>query len=163
MQQSGILMSTMRPIAACTLGFATTFFYAYLASAQYGTAPSGYYPVNYGGSTFTGVVTDASDDQIIMTQDRKGKVESFTGRPETGCSVPRSDGSSSKMNAPEFPRSTQITVLFYTATKQLGGQKVQENQIVGLTFNEYQGKPVPVEKRRVYSCTESAFKRFKAF
>jgi hypothetical protein len=50
-----------------------------------------------------------SDDQIKMTQDHKGKIESFTGRLEMGCAVPRRDGTSHKMTAVEFPRSVQLT------------------------------------------------------
>lgn len=98
-----------------------------------------------------------------MTQDLRGKVESFNGRLEMGCSVPRSDGSSRRMTALEIPRSTQITVLFNTARKQRGGKKVHENQLFGLIFNDYQGKPIPKENRKLFSCTEAPYKTFMAF
>jgi len=37
------------------------------AVAQYGTAPSNYYPDRYSGSTFTGVVAETADDKITLT------------------------------------------------------------------------------------------------
>lgn len=134
------------------IGLVVIFLSASLAVAQYGTAPSGYYPPNYGGSTFTGVVVETTDDQITMTQDHNGKVESFTGRVETSCSIPKSDGTPQQMTAPLFPRSTQMTVFFRTVTKKIGEQKTKYNQLIGLTFNEYEGKPVPLQKRHLFIC-----------
>jgi hypothetical protein len=140
------------PLKVCVTVLSLTFFSPRLASAQYGSSPSGYYPPGYSGSTFTGVVTETSDDQIVMTQDHKGKIEQFTGHLEMGCAVPRRDGSSHKMTASEFPRSIQLTVFFMTATKSVEGKKVKYNQLIGVTFNESEGKPVPQEKRHFYSC-----------
>jgi hypothetical protein len=127
------------------------FLSASLALAQYGTAPSGYYPPNYAGSTFTGVVVDATDDQITMTQDHKGKVESFTGRVETNCSIPKGDGSPQQIGS-TVPSFDAIDGFFRTVSKDIGGQKEKYNQLIGLTFNEYEGKPIRLEKRHLYIC-----------
>jgi len=58
---------------------ATITFLPIIVSAQYGTAPNNYYPHNYGGSIFTGVVTETGDNQITLTFTKGSKTDTFTG------------------------------------------------------------------------------------
>jgi hypothetical protein len=52
-------------------------------SAQYGTAPNNYYPENYNGSIFKGVVTDTADNHVTLTFTNGSKTESFTALRES--------------------------------------------------------------------------------
>jgi hypothetical protein len=44
-----------------------------------------YYPEQYTGSTFSGVVSHAENGQIVLTYTTGNKVETFSGRFEAAC------------------------------------------------------------------------------
>jgi hypothetical protein len=84
----------------------TTTFLPISMVAQYGTAPNNHYPDNYSGSIFTGIVTEAGDNQITLTFTKGSKTDTFTGLFETRCSVSASDGS--RMMPTDIPKGTSI-------------------------------------------------------
>ncbi len=124
-----------------------------LLFAQHGTAPNGYYPPNYGGDTFTGTVT-ATDDaaQTVALRYSKGKKsENFTGRFDHPCSIPTKDGQ--PMKPSDIPSGTDLTAFYNHKTTKVADQKQSEDVIIALTFNSFQGKPIPESSRKVYSCS----------
>jgi len=123
------------------------------AVAQYGTAPNNYYPDKYNGSTFTGTVTETEADQITLTYTKGSKTETFIGKFEAGCSVPRADKSDHRMSASEIPKGTVITAFFNTNTRKVDGKKSKENLILAIAFNVWQGRAISEEKKMIWPCT----------
>ena len=71
---------------ACIVALAALVF-AVVAQGQYSTAPNGYYPFGYAGSTFTGNLesVDAENQGLTLTYTKGGKVERFAGRLMAAC------------------------------------------------------------------------------
>ncbi len=136
---------------------------ATLALAQYGTAPNNYYPDNYNGSTFTGTVAETKDDQITLTYAKPDKTDTFIGRLETACSVPRADSSGRGMNASDIPRGTVMTAFFNVGNRKLNGQKIKENLILAISFITWQGQNIAEDKRTIYLCTAGKHVQFRAY
>ena len=132
-----------------------------MMSGQYGTAPNNYYPNNYGGSTFTGTVTEAKDNQITLTFTKGSKTDRFTGLFETGCSVPSKN--SGRMMPTDIPTGTVMTVFYNGTSKKVNGRKIRENLIVAIAFDVWQGQRIAEDKKMIYSCNKSARLQFKAF
>jgi hypothetical protein len=145
------------------IGVSLCAFFAVLAAGQYGTAPNNYYPDQYNGSTFTGVLTETKDDKITLTYTKGGKTDLFTGRFEAGCSVPTADKSHPKMTPSDIPKGTAMTAFFNTSTKKIEQQKVKENVVLAIAFNVWQGQQISEDKRRIYLCTNDRHLRFKAW
>ena len=129
-----------------------------LAVAQHGTAPNGYYPPDYGGDTFSGVVTGGDDaaQSVTLNYSKGKKNEDFTGRFDHPCSIPTKDGK--PMKPSDIPVDTDLTAYYNHKTTKVGDQKQSENVIIGLTFNSFQGKPIPEASRKVYYCTTGGTK-----
>lgn len=130
-------------------------------SAQYGTAPNNYYPENYNGSIFTGVVTDTADNQVTLTFTKGGKTDSFTGVFETGCSVPARDGR--RMVPTDIPKGTVMTSFFNATTKKVEGKKIKENLIIAIAFEVWQGQRAAEDKKMIYWCTDQRHLKFRAY
>jgi hypothetical protein len=148
----------MRPILARLI---TITFLSIIASAQYGTAPNNYYPVNYSGNTFTGTVTHTLGDEITLTFVKGSKTETFVGRLETGCSVPSKDGH--PMRATDIPGGTVVTAFFNGTTKKVDGKRIKENVIIAIAFDVWQGHTASEDKKMIYSCTDQRQLKFRAF
>jgi hypothetical protein len=148
----------MRPV--CLAVFCLS---ALSAPAQYGTAPNNYYPEQYSGSTFTGVVTDTDGDILTLTYVKRNKSDVFVGRLETPCSVPRGDRSSRGMAASDVPKGTSMTAYFVTEEKKNAGQKSKQNVILAISFETWNGHKVSTDDRRIYFCTAQKHLQFKAF
>ena len=140
---------------------ATITFLPIIVSAQYGTAPNNYYPHNYGGSIFTGVVTERGDNQITLTFTKGSKTDTFTGLFETRCSVPARDGR--RMIPADIPKGTVMTTFFNARTKKVDGKKIRENFVIAIAFEVWQGQRVADDKKRIYSRTENPHMRFKVY
>ena len=121
--------------------------------AQRGSAPNGYYPPGYSHDTFTGIVSATEDaTQSITLEYSKGKKsEFFTGRLDKPCGIPTKDGKS--MKASDVPTGTDLTAYYNHKTTKIGDQKHDENVIIALTFNSFQGKSIPESSRKLYYCT----------
>ncbi len=124
------------------------------ALAQHGTAPSNYYPQNYGGSTFTGIVTSTNSDQITLSYAKGSKTEVFAGRLETGCSVPTKDKSDVKLHAADVPSGTVLTAFYNVVSRKVDGKKIEENVIIAISMVVWNGARIPEDKRKIYLCTE---------
>ena len=116
-----------------------------VASAQYGTAPSGYYPRYYFGSMFTGDVVEAGDT-LTLRYTKGNKTDTLVGRFEKPCDVPKKDGSLGAMEPADVPLGSNLTALYYGRSKVIGGKKTDENVIIGIAFNSVDGNPVAKEK-----------------
>ena len=149
----------MRDALAVVLGLA---FLVPAALAQYGNAPNNYYPANYGGATFTGTVSANRDDQVTLTFEAKGKVETFVGRLERSCAVPSKSGRG--MTAADFPLGTEVTAFFNKETKKKNdGEKAKENVIIAVTFDSWNGQKVTEDKKKIFWCTDNQHLQFKAW
>jgi hypothetical protein len=139
----------------------TITFLPIIISAQYGTAPNNYYPDNYSGSIFTGIVTETGDNQITLTFTKGSKTDTFTGLFETGCSVPARDGS--RMMPIDIPKGTAMTSFFTAITKKVDGKKIKENLIIAISFEVWQGQRAAADKRIIYWCTDNRHLKFRAY
>jgi hypothetical protein len=124
-----------------------------LTSAQHGSAPNGYYPPNYGGDIFAGVVTatDDSTQSIMLEYSRGKKSETFVGHLDQSCSIPTKDGNPMKVS--DIPSGTDLTAYYNHKTKKVDNQKQSENIIIAVTFDSFNGKPIPEASRKLYYCT----------
>ncbi|HXE89598.1 MAG TPA: hypothetical protein VNK82_01400 [Terriglobales bacterium] len=130
--------------------------------AQYGTAPSGYYPTSYGGSIFTGkVVSGDANQNLTLTYTKGSKTETFVGRLVKGCNVPTTDGSKRLMNATDVSVGSLVTVFFQTVSRKENGKKVKENQIIAISFSEVDGKKIPEDKWLIYNCRGPGYEVFR--
>src|SRR5215472_9958424 len=104
-----------------------------LARAQKGEAESGYWPLGYNGTTWTGQVTAVNDGtrEITLTYtNKKGdKTETFIGVLKAGLDARMADGSSREIKPSDFPIGTRITVYYMTDIKKVNGKKVETNTI----------------------------------
>lgn len=131
------------------------------ATAQYGTAPNNYYPDKYNGSTFSGVVTETTDDELTLTYTKGDKTDTFTGRFEAACSVPSTKGIG--MMPHNIPSGTVMTAFFNRDTKKMGERKVKENVILAIAFDTWQEQKVAEDKKMIYSCTSNHHLQFRAW
>ncbi len=121
--------------------------------AQYGTAPSGYYPISYGGSTFKGVVIENQGNQILLTFTNNATTQTFTATFETGCSVPTNSPSGPPMLPANIPKGTSMTAFFNTRTKKVEGKKIKENVVIAIAFDTWNGHKIAEDKKKIYLCT----------
>ena len=131
--------------------------------AQEGTAPNGYYPREYQGTIFTGEVIDGPLDVLTLRYKRGDKQVIFTGRFDAPCAVPTKDGKMGAMTPSDVPLGAVATVYYYGRTVKLNGQSAKENAIIGIIFNEANGKAIPPAKRKAYQCTQQWAAVYKAF
>jgi hypothetical protein len=126
------------------------------ALAQYGTAPSGYYPVGYTGATFTGTLVSAtqSPELITLRYTNGAKTDDFIGRPESTCAGKVQGGVAQQYHLSQVPKGTVLTVFYTTATsKDKDGQKNKEHVIFTIEYVELGGKTIPADKRGMVSCS----------
>ena len=131
--------------------------------AQLGTAPSGYYPLGYGGSTFTGVVTarDAATQEIRLTYEnkKKNKSENFVGLLQGPCELPTGAKTTRELKVEDFPDGTALTAFYNTKSHKEDGKKVEVHQIIMMRFDELDGKPVPEQQRIPIYCMGNSKKK----
>ncbi len=103
--------------------------------AQHGTAPNGYYPMNYHGDTWTGAVTSVNDQtrEITLAYTKGDKTEAFTGVLKAGLKAKRTDGSEVELKPSDFPIGTRLVVYYTPQTKKVEGQKVTTYEIFAFT------------------------------
>jgi hypothetical protein len=133
--------------------------------AQYGSAPTGYYPPNYAGSIFTGSLESAAPDSQEMTlvYTKGNKTERFVGRLESACGWKDKDGVAHSFKASDIPKGTILTAFYAKTTKKSDGQKTTEISIFAISYVELNGKKIPEDKRVLISCSEQKFASFKAY
>jgi hypothetical protein len=151
-------------VPCCRLMFRTVLTlmgFAISANSQYGIARNNYYPSKFTGSTFKGAVTESTEDHITLTYTKNDKVQKFNGRFETGCAVP--SVSQTKMMPNDIPKGTVRTAFFNGETTKVDGQKVKENMILAIAFDEWKGQKVQEEKKKIYFCTNDKQFQFRAW
>jgi hypothetical protein len=102
-----------------------------VGQAQHGTAENGYYPMNYHGDTWTGVVSATNDEtrEITLTYTRRDKTETFVGVLEVGHKVKSNDGSAHELKVSEIPLGTRLKVYYLERDRKIEGRKVKFNEI----------------------------------
>ena len=131
--------------------------------AQHGMAPNGYYPRDYNGDIFSGTVTHTGNDTVTLTFAKGTKEETFEGHLQNGCAVPRADGRNQLMTASQIPLNSKITAFYVVHKVKTNEEKRSENEIIAISFDEYQGRKIPDSAKKAYSCVGSAFTLFRAF
>ena len=132
--------------------------------AQYGTAPAGYYPSKFTGSTFKGTVTSVSNDEITLTYSKGTKTQTFTGRFEAGCSVPAEPGKPARIMLPvNIPVGSGLTAFYSTKDEKDGGTKVKENWIVAISVDAWGQRKIAEERQGIMYCVKSKLLSYQAF
>ena len=105
--------------------------FASAAFGQHGTAENGYYPSEYQGDTWTGVVVSASEQtgEITLSYTKGGKSQTFVGVPEAGYLVHEHSGATRPLKMSDIPVGKIIKVCYMEETKKVGGSKVKANTI----------------------------------
>lgn len=142
---------------------ATLLMFPAFALGQHRVAPNGYYPANYHGDTFTGEVTAANGDEITLTYTKGKKTQTFVGRFETACNVPKADRSPQKLGATDFPKGTVLVAFYNAVSKKVDNKKIKENLIFAVSFDVWQGQKIPDDKKLVYRCSDSTFTTFQVY
>lgn len=103
------------------------------AFAQHGTAGNGYYPPEYNGDTWTGVVVSSNEQTreitLSYTNAQNGKTETFVGVPEQGYLVHEHGGVTRPLKMSDIPVGRTIKVWYLTAEKKINGKKTEINTI----------------------------------
>jgi hypothetical protein len=133
--------------------------------AQKGTAPSGYYPANYFGRIFTGVVEPApgAADEITLVYTKGNTSEKFTGRLESKCSMLRVDGVTIDFTASELPKGTILTAFYTPTTTRSSGKKSTENLIFAIEILQVRGREFLPKYLKAVRCSQRQFSEFKPF
>ena len=90
------------------------------ASAQHGTAETGYYPQGYFGDTWTGLVA-ASDDstrEIMLTYWNRGKTQTFVGVLVERYTIKSNSGSSQELKITDVPLGSYMTVYYMVKERE---------------------------------------------
>ncbi len=150
-------------LAQRTALLCTLLYVSIAALGQRGSAPNNYYPDGYNGDIFKGVVTDTGDNQITLAFQDGNRTETFTGQFERGCSVPTSRQDGRSMMPPDIPKGTEMTAFFIGRTRKVDGKKINDNLVIGISVDRWQGQDIPENRRKIFWCTDTGFLRFKAF
>lgn len=135
------------------------------ALAQHGSAPTGYYPLGYRGSIFTGTLVSASQSpELVTLRYTKGThTEDFVARPESTCAGKVQDGTPRPYHLSEIPKGTVLTVFYTTVTsKDKDGRKSKDNVVFAIEYVELSGKTIPVDRRGMVSCSTAQATAFQA-
>ena len=132
--------------------------------AQLRHAPTGYYPPDFGGDMFSGVVTSAQGDELTLTFENGKKKQMFVGRFAAKCHLPVNGGSTQAMTAENLPIGTQMSAMFRSRTTSSGGQKHKENEIIAVSFESVGGKALKRNDDVVWVCLpQGTALTFKAY
>jgi hypothetical protein len=132
-------------------------------NAQKGTAPDGYYPSNYSGSTFTGSLQPASKDTpgFTLIYTRGGKSETFYAQLESKCKLTNKAGVTQSFGMEAFSEGAVLTV-YYTTSKNKNTHEKQ-NVAIAISFAEKKGNKIPDDMRIIIMCTEHPQLQLKGF
>jgi hypothetical protein len=132
--------------------------------AQYGTAPSGYYPASFNGSTFKGSVTAISNDEVTLSFSKGADTETFTAHFETGCSIPGEAGKPARIMLPgNIPVGSGLTAFYFTGTDKSDAKKGKENWIAAISIDAWGKRKIPEDRQGIMYCTNSKLLNFQAF
>jgi hypothetical protein len=137
-----------------------------VCGAQHASAPNGYYPETYGGSTYQGVLesVDADKQEFTLLFRKKDKEERFTGILEDGCAVPNAADKSRKMKVEDLPKQSRLVAFYMPRTiKQKDGTKLKINSVFAVSFREVDGQKIKEEHWTIYYCMPPSRLVFRAY
>jgi len=110
--------------------FVAAVLSAGVSLAQKGTAEPDYYPQNYSGDTWTGVVTAVNEDtrEFTLTYKKKDKEETFVGVLGKDYKHKMADGTLQQINLDDLKGMT-IRAYYMSKTKKAGDQKNKYNDV----------------------------------
>jgi len=108
----------------------TLIISASMSLGQKGTAEPDYYPMNYTGDTWTGVVTAVNEDtrELTLTYKKKDKEESFVGVLPKGYTHKMADGTEREIKLADL-MGMQLRVYYMSKTKKVKDQKIKYNDV----------------------------------
>jgi hypothetical protein len=139
---------------------------AVACGAQHASAPNGYYPETYGGSTYQGMLesVDPAKQEFTLLFRKKDKEERFTGILEDGCAVPNAAHKSRKMKVEDLPKQSTLVAFFMPRTiKQNDGTKSKVNSVFAVSFRELDGQKINPEHWTIYYCMQPTRLVFRAY
>ena len=135
----------------------TILWFAGIAAGQKGSAPSGFYPGNYNGDTFTGAVIKTEPDSLTLQYRNGAKGEVFSGTVEKPCIGPVKGAphQTRELHLTAIPLGSVLTVFYNDVkTKDADGTKHQKNMILALRFDEVNGQKLTNPNRPVILCSD---------
>lgn len=102
------------------------------ALAQHATADRGYYPQNYNGDVWMGVVVSTNEQthEITLSFTKGSKTETFVGVPEKDYSVHERNGPVRPLKMSDIPVGRTIKVWYIPETRKVDGKKSTVNTII---------------------------------
>ena len=106
-----------------------------VALAQKGTAEADYYPLNYGGDTWTGVVTAINEAtrEFTLTYRNNGKEQTFVGVLIKGYAEKMRDGTNHEVRMAEL-LGMQLKAYYIAKTKKVNDKKVKIKEVFRIRF-----------------------------
>ncbi len=105
-------------------------------TAQHGTASSGYFPMGYGGDTWTGEVSaidEAKREITLLYRGKKGD-ETFVGVLQPGYQVKLKNGKEAELKLEMIPLGKKLTVYYTMKSRKVDGRKEKFYEIFRLEF-----------------------------
>src|SRR5215469_5014284 len=100
-----------------------------VARPQHGAAENGYYPLQYAGDTFTGVVTAVDDASrsitLTYTNPTNAKTETLVASISEGYTAHWKDGTLHEVKPSDIPTGTRLKVYYMTTERKVEGKKVK--------------------------------------
>ena len=98
--------------------------------AQKGTAEPDYYPQNYSGDTWTGVVTSVNEDtrEFTLTYKKNDKEETFVGNLPKGYTHKMADGTNQEIKLADL-MGVKLRAYYMSKTKKVNDQKIKYNDV----------------------------------
>ncbi len=126
-------------------------------AAQKGTAPNGYYPGGYAGSTFTGKVVQTTDDTITLNYVHGSKTDTFEAYSTTPCNLPSTKTTTQPMPLSKVQTGAVVTLFYQGKEIKVDGKKQKRNQVIGILFQEENGRKVAAEHQAIFYCIPGPF------
>jgi len=103
---------------------------SFLCFSQKGTAEPDYYPQNYSGDTWTGLVTAVNEDarEFTLTYKKKEREETFVGVLPKEYRHKMKDGTFQQVNLNDMMGMT-IRAYYMSRSKKVNEQKIKYNEV----------------------------------
>ena len=133
--------------------------------AQERSAPNGYYPYDFNGTTFTGRVESVDNDrqELTLVYTNKAHEDRFIGRLDAPCSIKDRNGAVRGFGVSGIPKGTVLMAFYVPETDKSSGQSKKQNRIFAISSVELEGKKIPDEKRVIILCSPPQQLKFMAF
>ena len=148
----------LRKLAWCICDFAAVILLCLgSAMAQYGNAPNNYYPDEYSGTTFTGVVEQTTNETITLTYSHGKKTQTFEGRIVAPCNLPVSPSATRPVPATAIQKGWLVTAYFDPKAVKVDGKKENVNEIIAVSILGVNGRTVKSEHQAIFYCLPGSF------